>query len=163
MAIATYKGICASCGKEFESRKKCYNRKEADEYEAWAAQNITLCGACFAKERTAQAAAEATAILEEYGVTLPQITGASDKQIAYAESKRASAIGNDLHELRRYCKLMQHIQQTLVDKHDEMAAQIPDGMTLEDCILETIDAYGLRDMHTVMTTTEARKLLDTLH
>ena len=43
MALAKAACRCATCGNEFEFRKKLRNRKEADNFEAWAVENITEC------------------------------------------------------------------------------------------------------------------------
>lgn len=49
MAKASVKIICKHCGKEFTHSKKCYSRKEADSYEAWAVSHIDMCPECRAK------------------------------------------------------------------------------------------------------------------
>ena len=47
MAQAKINVICETCGKEFTHTKVCYNRKEADSYEEWAKENITVCPDCY--------------------------------------------------------------------------------------------------------------------
>lgn len=157
MAIAKYVGTCKVCGTEFEVRKTCHSRREADGYEAWARENVTVCRECQRKQQDAKA----IAMIAEYGLQLPEITGVSEKQIAYAQDKRARALGNDLHELGRYCKLMQQVNQTIREHHDEMIAQLAaQGKTLEESILECVEAYELNSIHKLVTTTEASKLID---
>lgn len=56
MAKATATCTCATCGTTFVRTKICYNRREADEWEAWAAENITECPACYAASRRAEEA-----------------------------------------------------------------------------------------------------------
>lgn len=51
MAKATAHCTCRECGIEFVRTKKCYNRKDADDWEGYAQRNYTLCGKCYAKER----------------------------------------------------------------------------------------------------------------
>lgn len=63
MAKATATSTCATCGATFTRTKICHNRREADDWEAWAAANFDECTACYtarkASEREAAAAAEA--------------------------------------------------------------------------------------------------------
>jgi len=47
MAQARIDIICETCGKEFTHTKICFNRKEADSYEEWAKENITVCPDCY--------------------------------------------------------------------------------------------------------------------
>lgn len=49
MAKATAICTCATCGDTFRKEKACYNRREADEFEAWAVDNITECPSCYGK------------------------------------------------------------------------------------------------------------------
>lgn len=57
MAKATATCTCATCGAKFTKTKICYNRRDADSWEAWAAENIDECGACYkARMRAAEAA-----------------------------------------------------------------------------------------------------------
>ena len=46
MAIAKATCRCAICGEEFEYRTYRRNRREADSFEAWAAEHITECPDC---------------------------------------------------------------------------------------------------------------------
>lgn len=36
MAMARVTITCRRCGKKFEIKKKCYNRSDANSFEAWA-------------------------------------------------------------------------------------------------------------------------------
>lgn len=51
MAKATAICTCKVCGKKFEKTATKHNRKEADEWEAWAEWSITLCPECWKKEQ----------------------------------------------------------------------------------------------------------------
>ena len=46
MAKAVAKCTCATCGQEFTYEKTCFNRRDADSFEEWAAANITECSEC---------------------------------------------------------------------------------------------------------------------
>ena len=47
MAKGKIKKICGNCGKEFDRYKILKNRTEADKWETWAMQNITICPECY--------------------------------------------------------------------------------------------------------------------
>lgn len=162
MAIGSYAGVCPQCGQEYEYRKTCRNRADADRYEAWCAANITLCKACAAKAHAAQAADRVTEILQQYDVTLPAITGVSDKQTAYAESKRAREIGRDLPALEKYCKTLQGFRELIRTQHDAIMAGLAQlGITtMEGGISNAMAEIGLGDLHNLMTETSARKIID---
>lgn len=51
MANATAICTCRKCGNTFQKIKKCYNRAEADSWEAWAQKNYDLCDSCYAAEQ----------------------------------------------------------------------------------------------------------------
>lgn len=89
MAKASVKLTCKECGCTFTSTKQCYNRADADEYEEWAAQNITTCPACYKAAR--QAAKEERVMAEAEKLSLPELTG-SDKQIKWAISIRSDML-----------------------------------------------------------------------
>nr|DAQ61494.1 MAG TPA: hypothetical protein [Caudoviricetes sp.] len=101
MAKANVTCRCEICGNTFEHVHTCYNRRDADSYEKWAAENITVCPACYAASKKAAANSKVDAYIAENFVgdhPLPEITGASEKQIAYAASLRSKFIG----ELAKY-------------------------------------------------------------
>ena len=115
MAKAEITLTCRDCGKRFKWAKDCYNRKEANEAEAWAEENITLCPDCRKKEyiKEQQALApeytrQAAEIIGDY--KLPVLTG-TEKQIAYAESLRNRFIVDDVRAKKYFmgynkCKQM---------------------------------------------------------
>lgn len=85
MAKATAVCTCEVCGETFEVIKDCYNRKTADEFEAWAAENITECDKC-KRERMHAAADAQRASDRESG--LPEILYGTEKQKDWAISIR---------------------------------------------------------------------------
>lgn len=101
MAIASVTITCTCCGKEFEHRHQCYNRRDADQYEAWASRNITLCPECQKAQYEEQKNAERAKACEPY--TLPALTG-TERQIAWAEKLRASWIAEVEDYITRYGK-----------------------------------------------------------
>lgn len=163
MAIAKYVGICKKCNREFSILKECYSRRDADNYEKWAESNIQICSACAAKERDAQNAERAAKTIAEFSVILPKITGKSDKQIKYANDVRAKYINRNYDKFRDYWSTLRDIEKNLSERGEEILAQIAaECKTLEDSKAELFNMYNLDEMHLIMTTTEARVILDAL-
>ena len=99
MAKAKITCKCEICGGTFEYVRTCANSSAADSYAEWAAEHVTVCPACYAAAKKAEAASKLNAyIAENFGTEhpLPKITGISEKQIAYAESLRTKFISSDL-------------------------------------------------------------------
>ena len=88
---------CTKCGKEFERIHTCNNSAGASSYTEWAKDNITICPDCYYAAKRAKE----QATLENYmeGYHLPEITGVSDKQIAFADKLRTSFMA-DLFRLK---------------------------------------------------------------
>ena len=91
MAIASVTIKCSECGKEFEHRRKCYNRGDANDYEAWAAGNIKLCPDCYREQNRERKEAHEKEVVKN--IEFSPLTG-SEKQIAWANSIRRAAIAN---------------------------------------------------------------------
>ena len=92
MAKARAICTCATCGEEFFYDKICRNRREADSFEAWAAQNLDECNGCRQKRIQRERDAENRAAAEKAEErNLPELTG-SPKQIAWANSIREKAM-----------------------------------------------------------------------
>lgn len=93
MAQALVKLTCSGCEKEFWHEKSCYSRAEADKYEKWASENITLCPDCFKEQQRKiekeKKAAETAEFITAYN--LPTLSG-TPKQIKWAEEIRISKI-----------------------------------------------------------------------
>ncbi len=105
MTIARASCICERCGKEFEVVTKRPNRRDADNFEGWAEENITVCPECRnrEKEETYQREAEAARKkAEERG--LPELKG-SEKQIRWALVVREKRIGEIEQIIREAEKL----------------------------------------------------------
>ena len=58
MAKARAKCTCKTCGSTFYKEKACYNRKQADEWEAWASQTFDECPTCWGKRKREEEKAE---------------------------------------------------------------------------------------------------------
>mgnify|MGYP004551732641 CR=1 FL=1 len=88
MTVARASCICERCGKEFEVATKRPNRRDADNFERWAEENIVICPECRDRVRaeTYRHEAEAAKIkADECG--LPELKG-SERQVQWALSIR---------------------------------------------------------------------------
>lgn len=128
MAIANIELICEQCGEKFAHRRECGNRKDCDRYALWAADHITLCTACKAKNHDKENADKLASALCKFGVTLPAIEGKSEKQIAYANDVRKKYLAGHTERIGKYLKV-----------RDNMAD--PDRMAkfVEDCAKKGLD------------------------
>lgn len=166
---------CTRCGCEFEHIHFSRNRSDANSYEDWAYNNITVCPSCYAAER-----------LESYIASfgehrLPEIVGVSDKQIAYASKLRSTFVEFEL--LRRHNNLnipqffelwdvyqVKNLDATKIDQAKEMAAQ--DGKSLEEWVeynrrktikdLFHLSEAELNKILLIFTEENASKLIDAL-
>ena len=99
MAKAKITCKCEICGGTFEHVRTCVNRSAADSYAEWASEHVTVCPSCHAAAKKAEAAFKLNEyIAENFGAEhpLPEISGVSEKQIAYAASLRTKFISSDL-------------------------------------------------------------------
>lgn len=159
MAIAKITITCTTCGKVFEHRKECHTRKEADSYESWAADHIDTCPECHAKQVAKQKADKVVAVLEKFGCQLPELIGASEKQIAYAVKVRNQYLYDNISSLQRYLKMMR-----ILDDAEQAAAFArvceEHGTTVEEGIQQNIEAMHLTTIQLMLTSTNAREVLD---
>ena len=151
MARAIAICMCATCGTEFEKVAFKRNRTEADSWQEWAEANCDECPECYAK-RMAQENAE-----KVQSLNLPEITGKSEKQIAYALDLRVKYAVNHTREIK-YVKKMLHIAQTDEAKAQAAAA----GMTVEEVFKATIEKMHLQSALVCMIETEAHKIIEAL-
>lgn len=164
MAIASIIITCTECGRKFEHRKTCYNRREADEHERWAVDHITTCKDCYAKQAERQVADKLAEGLARNGLTLPALTGVSDKQVAHADSKRRRYLADNLAKIDKYHAYMVNIDEQLKTRSAEIAEECRrKGQSVDDLIAEGLEYYGFSTLHFLLSATEAREVLDALH
>lgn len=98
MALVKIACTCARCGKPFTHLHTCRNSADAASYEAWARDNITICPECLAREKSDRQAEAYQQYVASFGpeAQLPEISGVSPKQIAYAASLRQRFIAEEL-------------------------------------------------------------------
>lgn len=87
MAKATVTYTCATCGGTFEKSVIKRNRTVADQWEDWAAVNITECPQCYAKRTRAEKLAEVSSRVAD----LPALQG-TEKQVTWALQLRDDMI-----------------------------------------------------------------------
>ena len=118
MARADATCTCATCGKTFTVTVFRRNRKEADSFEAWAAENIDECGECeaarIAKEHEAENEKSAAAAAEK---GWPELTG-SPKQVAWAVTIRENEMPQILEKVEQ-ARFSEHRMQDGHDLYEE--------------------------------------------
>lgn len=153
MARAKINLTCSDCGESFEHIKFCNNRRDADSYEAWARENVTQCPTCYRKAQLARK-------LE--GLDLPEITGVSDKQIAYARKLRDRwAAEHRLTVIEIPPVVAQYLEQM---EDPEIAYRVQEnagGLTGKDAVLAVLDPHE-RKSYIVATSGDAHTLIEAL-
>lgn len=156
MARAKITLTCCDCGENFEHIKFCNNRRDADSYEAWAKENVTQCPTCYRKAQLAKK-------LE--GLDLPEITGGTEKQIAYARKLRDSKAADSYIrtlipksvEYMERCRNQLAITPGMAEKLAEAAP----GLTGDDAILAVWDP-SMRRAYLLATCGDAHTLIEAL-
>ena len=123
MAKASVIITCTTCGKEFRHEAIRANRREADSYVEWAKDHITTCPDCYRAQQTAGAEARYIERCESLG--LPELTGVSDKQIAYAHKVRREFLADHYAAVEQWTTLFRHpnFAQVLPETIDKARAQ----------------------------------------
>ena len=155
MARAIAECKCATCGGTFEKIAFKYNREQADSWKAWAEENCTTCPECWKKEQDENG----KVLASEYG--LPEITGVSEKQIAYAETLRARYMLNSEHELKKLTEIMHELRTEHRAELDAMLTKL--GKTEDEFFAQRSHERGLGKAYTVLTTGDARQIIDALN
>lgn len=156
MAQARITLTCSCCGKSFEHRHTCYNRREATSYEEWARDSITLCPDCYVAARRKAEMERFMASLPD-GYQLPELTGVSDKQIAYAARLRESFIRRSIIGRIDIADYLAYCEEIRLDRLDpaeceqaaaEAGKSVADWYTQQRCTALCF-AYGITDRNTV--------------
>lgn len=159
MAIAKITVTCRVCGKQFDHRKACRNRREANEYESWAENHVDTCPECRSKRIADEKLALLNAVLGKYDLTLPELEGVSEKQISYAVSVRNRYLSGDIASVKQYGEgMMQFADNAYMQEFEKECTK--HGMTSEEGIAYTIKEAGLYTIHFLLTCKSAREILD---
>lgn len=106
MAKVTIDLVCERCGKEFTHTKYCCNSREANTYENWATDNITMCPDCYSLSK----------IEEVEFDNIVELTG-TDRQIQYARAIRAKTI-KALMRIAGCDNVKVEEAKTIINEHD---------------------------------------------
>lgn len=152
MAKAIANCTCSVCGAEFSKVAFKNNRAQADSWKEWAEEHYTICPECYRKQQTAKG----EALAAELG--LPQITGKSDKQIAYAVSLRAKFLARGgASEIGQVRQLMAAMTPEKVH-----AAAEKNGVDDETVIRRNLEYLALVQAYVAAYETDAGKIIDAL-
>lgn len=152
MARAIANCTCSVCGSKFERVEFKSNRAQADAWKEWAEEHFTTCQECYQKQQMAKA----EALVAELG--LPQITGKSEKQIAYAASLRAKyLVKRGANEIKLVRKLMAAMTP---EKVREVAEK--NGVDDETVIRRNLERRALSQAYVAAYESDAGKIIDAL-
>ena len=146
---------CKECGNEFEHRKKCYNSKDRESYEAWATNNITICPECYTKRKRQEEREKREKFYAEYGI--PAITAGTEKQIAYANKLRDEYFERHEREYRYFIECLKSAAQEDIERE---AKEL--GYTVDEYIAEAYRGCGLSAAHKLNDLTNAGEIIDLL-
>lgn len=157
MAKAVAHCTCERCGEEFVKENRLMSRSAAGNWTEWAEANITLCPKCWRKAEQEKAEKRYDELKDE--LRLPEITGKSERQIAFANDLRVRYVAQHAEELREMRRKIDNVNTEAVAK--VMAAE---GVDEDGAMRKAFE--GMPSMHTryiVLTTSSARELIDRLH
>lgn len=148
---------CAHCGKQWTAEATKNNRKDADAWTEWAAENYTVCPECYhAQKKTTQETLEQK-IYAKYADILPEITKGSEKQLKYAEDLRRRYVANNELFIQKMQSVRNHYDKTKVAA--EAAAE---GVSPEVFWNKWLLEHWLLQANAILTFTDAGKLINVL-
>jgi len=145
--------VTYSCGHTGEVQLFGTN-KDRERKIKWYEQSA-LCPDCYRKqqeERGKELAAE---------YNLPEITGVSDKQIAFAATLRTRYLVNYEAELNKLTSLLHELHTEHQAEFEAMLAKLDQSEA--EYLAQRTRKMGLGKAYTVLTTGEARQLIDVLN
>ena len=145
--------VTFSCGHTGEVQLFGSN-KDRERKIKWYEESA-LCPECYKKQQEERG----KALAAEYN--LPEITGVSDKQIAFAEALRGRYLTNSEHELEKLTEIMHELRTEHRAELDAMLTKL--GKTEDEFFAQRSHERGLGKAYTVLTTGEARQLIDALN
>lgn len=132
--------ICPECGKHFEREGFEQNRRLADSKAEWIANHPGICPECYRKSLIK----EAEEIVASNGLTLPEITGKSDKQVKYAFDLRVRTILGSKSIFKNFKDVNMEIIKEAYEKGKKSRSFSPVIRAIA-CIVEN-DAHSLIDV-----------------
>ena len=147
---------CEKCGEEFVKENRLMSRAAADSWTKWAEANITICPKCWGKAKHEQDIGRYEALKDE--LRLPEITGKSEKQIAFANDLRVRCVARNTERLREVRREIDGVSA------EEVAKVMAEKTTDEDGARRKIFDRRMQYAHyVVLTTSSARELISLLH
>ena len=145
--------VTFSCGHTGEVQLFGTN-KDRERKIKWYEESA-LCPECYNKQQEERG--------KELAVkyNLPEITGVSDKQIAFAESLRGRYLTNYEAELEKLTEIMHELRTEHRAELDAMLTKL--GQTEDEFFAQRSHERGLGKAYTVLTTGEARQIIDALN
>ena len=145
--------VTFSCGHTGEVQLFGTN-KDRERKIKWYEESA-LCPECYKKQQEE--------IGKELAVkyNLPEITGVSDKQIAFAKSLRGRYLTSSEHELKKLTEIMHELRTEHRADLDAMLTKL--GQTEDEFFAQRSHKRGLGKAYTVLTTGEARQIIDALN
>lgn len=161
MAVARVTLVCPTCGAEFTKTKTCYNRKEADRWEEYMTTTDMECPECYKARMAAETEAAAAEIIAKFG--MPEITGASDKQIKYANDLRNKYLLT--LDVEKVSAAVDRMKEMLANGEWEQGCakvSAKSGASVAKVQYNALRAHGIAKLVVLMHTTDAHTLIDML-
>lgn len=147
---------CEKCGREFTKENRFQSRGLADSWTEWAEANVTLCPKCWGQAMRERDEKRYDALKDE--LRLPEITGKSEKQIAFANDLRIRCVARNAERLKEVRKEIDSVSA------EEVAKVMAEKKTDEDGAMRKIFARKLRyDYYVVLTANNASELINLLY
>lgn len=145
--------VTYSCGHTGEVQLFGSN-KDRERKVKWY-EKEALCPECYKKQQEERG----KALAAEYN--LPEITGVSDKQIAFAETLRTRYLINSEAELQKLTTLLHELHTEHQTEFEAILANL--GQPEAEYLAQRTRKMGLGKAYTVLTTDEARQIIDALN
>lgn len=157
MAKAKVELICATCGEKFIIDKTCYNRKEADNWEAYMSKRTDLeCTKCYAERMRQENHEKAMKLEETY--ELPVIIGVSEKQTAYATKLRNNHIASYGDKLKLAYKIAANLHAYCRAYNKKNNTEL----TSDEYLSYALKEYRIEKEYKLLSLSTAGKIIDLL-
>lgn len=147
---------CGKCGREFA---KYSTTSDARSWEEYAPAHYTVCPICWKAEKDAEDAAKLNEKTAAF--PMPEITGKSEKQIAYARDLRARVIARaDATDISNAKKILATIGTEKWNMILKNTADASCGGDISRAEAVVLDKLGLRVLVSLARESDAGKIID---
>lgn len=161
MAIATVECKCRTCGKMFTIHRKCKNSAEVSYFEDYAKDRCDECKDCYFARKKAEALEKAQRIIEENH--LPEITGKSEKQIAYANDLRNRYLSEiEDSQIKKVKKAIKIFGTDAWNAEIKEAAEKLYGGDIDAANRHVLTQYGIEKYYEIWRESDAGRIIDIL-